>query len=78
MGLLSFFTESLKQSAPRRVDERTRSGTVNIPPIGELLYPGELPSFEEIARGGHGDVRALAYAMRCIHTPERPITTERF
>lgn len=78
MGLLSFLTGASKGSVQRRVNERTRNGVVNIPPIGVLLYPGELPSFGEIARGGHGDVRALAYAMRYIHTPARPITTEDF
>lgn len=80
MGLISFlsgaFADGFKEEVVRRKEDGDRIW--NIPPTGELLYPGELPSFGEINRGRHDDVRALAYAMRYIRTPARPITADDF
>lgn len=43
----------------------------------EWLYPAELPSFDEIAKGGHCDLRALVYTMlRLDANRTRPFSLE--
>lgn len=80
MGVFSFlvksFADGFRESLERQQEAKRKQSNI---PIRDLLYPGALPSFAEIAEGGHEDARALAYAIRYIDPQrKRPITAEDF
>ena len=71
MGLLSFLTSSFKDSCSYTQQEKSPPrSTRNVPHTKDLMYPATLPSFGEIADGGHSDPRAAIYAMLWLD-PER-------
>lgn len=69
MGIFTNFAQKKKQ----------RESVKDIPRTKDLLYPGELPEFEEIEAEGHADTRALVYAVRHIDPARRrPLTDAEF
>lgn len=80
MGIFSFLAKSFADGFRGSLERQQEAERKQIKiPVRDLLYPGELPSFTEIAEGGHEDVRALAYVIRYISPQrKRPITSEDF
>lgn len=69
MGIFTHFAQKKK----------ARESVKDIPRTKDLLYPGELPEFEEIEAAGHADTRALVYAVRHIDPARRrPLTGAEF
>ena len=60
------------QRRPLSVDTSVSSGAAfERRDIDELLYPEELPTFEELEAAGHTDLRAVAYTILCLDTQKK-------
>lgn len=61
----------------RRAEVGDKGTEKDVPSIEKLIYPAELPTFEELANGGHNDIRAVAYTIYCLDEERtRPFTHE--